>query len=196
MKNIVLAIVSTIIGVLTLMLVMTVYGRINRSMELQSNLSSVVEETVENMALNPKYSIQNTNEFLADLTENLVFLLDSKSDISIYIQQCDKEKGILSVKVELAYTHPNGNEGGVSCEKTVIINRLPETVKTAMYKVTFCVGADLYKEYMVEQGSMISAPAEPQCTEGTFYGWIDANGYLADFTQPVTQDVTFWADVR
>ena len=191
-----LTIISAILGVLTMMLVMTMYGRINRSMELKSNLSSAVEETMENMALNPKYSIQNTNEFLADLTESLSYLLDSQSGITIYIQQCDKEKGILSVKVELVYTHPNGNEGTVSCEKTVIVNKLPAATAPDTCKVVFCVGANLYKEYMVEAGSVISAPAEPQSTEGTFYGWVDENGYLADFTQPVTQDSFFYADVR
>lgn len=196
MKNIILAVVSTIIGVLTMMLVMTVYGRINRSMELQSNLSSVVEETVENMALNPKYNIQNTNEFLADLTESLSVLLDSQSDINIHILQCDKEKGILSINIELGYTHPNGREGLVSCEKTVIVNQLPKVAVPEIYKVTFCLGADLYKEYLVEEGSCISAPADPSVEEKTFYGWIDGNGYLADFTQQVTEDIVFFADVR
>ena len=179
-----------------MMLVMTVYGRTNRSMELQGNLSSAVEETIENMALNPKYNIHNTNEFLADFTESLSVLLDSQSDINIHILQCDKEKGILSVNIELGYTHPNGNEGRVSCEKTVIVNQLPKAAETDTYKVTFCLGADLYKEYLVEQGSSISAPADPSVEEMTFYGWIDGNGYLADFTQPVTENIVFYADVR
>ena len=196
MRNIILASVSTIIGVLTMMLVMTVYGRINRSMELQSNLSSAVEETVENMALNPKYNIQNTNEFLADLIESLSALLDSQSDINIHILQCDKEKGILSVNIELEYTHPNGKEGLVSCEKTVIVNQKPKVAEPDVYKVTFCLGADLYKEYFMEQGSMISAPANPAVEEMTFYGWTDEDGYMADFTQPVTEDATYYADIR
>lgn len=196
MKNIVLVIVNAILGVLTLMIVMTLYGRMNRSMELQSNLSSAVEETVDNMALSKKYSIQNTNEFLADLVSELSVLLDCESNITIHILQCDKERGILSVEVLLTYVHPNGKEGTVSCEKTVIVNSQPADAEPDKYKVAFWVGADLYKEYLVEAESVISTPAEPQSTEGSFYGWIDENGYPADFTQPITQNTVYYADMR
>ena len=90
MRNTVLVITTTILGVIALMIVMTINGRMNRSMELKSNLSSVVEETIENLILNRQYSIHNTNEFLADLTENLVLTVDAVSDVRIDILECDK----------------------------------------------------------------------------------------------------------
>ena len=44
MKNVIVMMISAILGVLTLMVVMTMNGRTNRSMELQSSLPSVVED--------------------------------------------------------------------------------------------------------------------------------------------------------
>ncbi|MBQ8278250.1 MAG: S8 family serine peptidase [Roseburia sp.] len=128
MKKIVLMITGIILGGLTLMIVMTAYGRMNYSMELKSNLPSAVEETVENMMLSNKYSINDTDEFLADFVQTLVISLDAKSDITVDILQCDREKGILTVKVTASFLHPNGKSGTVECERTVIFNRL-ETEK-------------------------------------------------------------------
>lgn len=196
MKNVVLMMISMMLGMLTLMLAMTMYGRITRSMELKSNLASVTEETLENMALNPKYSIQNTNELLADFVEALILVVDARSDITVKILQCDKEKGILSVKVELTYLHPNGKSGMVSCEKTVILNQTCQTSEADMCKVLFYVEDEVYKEYQVTEGSVVNAPAEPQNEDNCFYGWVDVNGYLADFTQPVEHNLVFYADMR
>jgi len=124
MKNIILMISGTIIGVLTLIIVMSIDGRMNRSMELESSLSSVLEETVENVFLKKKYEINDSNEFLADLVSELSVLLDANSDITVSVLQCDKEKGILVVKVTATFMHPNGEKGAVSCERSVIFNKL------------------------------------------------------------------------
>lgn len=196
MKNIALVMVNAVLGILTLLIVMTMYGRINRSMELSSNLASAAEETIETMALTKKYSIHNTNEFLADLVSELSVLLDSESDITVHILQCDKERGILSLRVVLSYLHPNGKEGTVSCEKTVLVNKTPKPEKVPVYRILFKTGADLYKEYTVEEGSVICAPAAPQETGYEFWGWVDENGNPADFTQPVGKEQTYHADMR
>ena len=124
MRSMAMNIVNILLACITLLIVMSVYGRINHSMELKSNLSSIVEETVEHMTVNPKYNIGNTNEFLADFVEMLSVALDTESDITVEIFQCDKEKGILSVNVIASYQHPNGKTGSVACERTVILNKL------------------------------------------------------------------------
>lgn len=196
MKNIALGIVNTILGVLTLMIVMSVYGRMNRSMELASSFPSALEETVEHLMINRKYNIHNTNEFLADLVQTLSVSLETESDLTVEILQCDKEKGILSVRAEASYLHPNGKPGTVTCERTVILNRIPEEVPEN-YRAVFYVGEELYKEYTIQEENTINAPVSPQTAEEmVFYGWIDANGNAVDFTQPVTQDIICHADIR
>ena len=194
MKNIALGIINIILGTLTLMIVMSVYGRMNRSMELQSSLSSIVEETVENMTVNPKYTIHNTNEWLADFVQNLSVRLDTQSDLTVEIMQCNKEKGILSVKVTETYLHPNGKQGTVECERNVILNKLQEDAVES-YTVSFYIGTELYKEYLVWEENKINAPVSPQNVTGIFQGWVDEYGNTVDFSQPVTKNIICYADI-
>lgn len=195
MKSIILAIVSTILGVLMLMIVMTVSGRENRSTEIKSNLPSIVEETVNNMEVSQKYSIDNTNEFLADLVSSLSASLDSDSGISVSILKTDQEKGILSVRVTESFTHPNGKPGTVTCDRIVILNKMPVELPE-QHNVIFFVGSDDYKSYYINDGECMEAPEEPVLEGKTFYGWKDVEGYLADFSQPVTEDMIYYADIR
>ena len=194
MKNIALGMINIILGTLTLMIVMSVYGRMNRSMELHSSLSSVVEETVENMTINPKYTIHNTNEWIADFVQNLSVRLDTQSDITVEIMQCNKEKGILSVRVTEMYLHPNGKQGKAVCERNVILNKLQEDVVKS-YTISFYIGTELYKEYLIWEENKINAPVSPPNVTGTFYGWVDKDGNMVDFSQPVTENIICYADI-
>ena len=103
MKNIVLTLISMMLGILTIMIGMTLYGRMNRSMELKSNLSSAVEETVECLMTSKLYGIENREEFVAEFVEKLIYALDGKMDIQVDIMQYDMEKGLLAVKVSAIY---------------------------------------------------------------------------------------------
>lgn len=195
MKSIILTIVSTILGVLTLMIVMTVSGRENRSTEIKSSLPSVVEETVSNMEASQKYSINDTNEFLADLVSSLSVRLDSNSGIAVNILKCDKDSGILSVRVTESFTHPNGKPGTVTCDRNVVLNKMPDK-DGERHSVIFFIGSDDYKTYYVDDGEYVAAPEDPVMEGKIFYGWKDMGGYLADFSQPVTENMVYYADIR
>ena len=123
MKNIVTIISCALIGVITLAIVMSVSGRMNRSMEVKSNLSSAVEETVENLAVK-KYAVSDMEEYLADFSESLMDFIDTDSEITVQVAAADMEKGILAVKVTETFMHPNGRTGEVFCERVVIFNKL------------------------------------------------------------------------
>ena len=49
------------------------------------------------------------------------------------------------------------------------------------------------KKYMVYSGKNVTAPKNPSEEDKTFAGWKDGNDYLADFSVPVEQDVTYYA---
>lgn len=195
MRNAVLITTTAILSILTLMIVMTINGRMNRSMEVTSNFPSIVEETLENMVLNPKYNIENTNEFVADLVETLSMTVDADSDVEVDILQCDKERGILSVRATLNFTHPNGKTGTVSTEKLAIFNQLLED-EVEQYRVIFYVGSDVYKEYVVTEGTIIAAPVSPVLSEGVFYRWVDGSAVPVDFSLPVLQNQTYYAIIE
>lgn len=198
MKNIATMAVSIMLGGIMLMIVMALQGRANRSMEINSNLSSVVEETVENMIGNSKYTISNYDEFIADLTSELSKKIDTNSSIMIKVLNVDMEKGFLSVRVVEEYSHPNGNKGTVQCERTVIFNKVYEAEQET-YTVEFFLkkedvdGGRPYKVYEVCSGEVVAVPAEPKSSAAVFSGWLDPNDYAADFSAPVTGDLIYYA---
>lgn len=198
MKHLQLIIGTVLVMGLTIIIIVTMAGRRGRQVEIDSNLPSVVEETVENMMLDKKYDINNYNEFIADLVSNLSVNLDTDSNIIVKVLNADKEKGLLSVKVIEEYTHPNGNRGTVECERTVILNKVNEanqetyTVKFFLKKDDI-VGGRPYKVCKVCGGDNVSMPVQPTSTDGTFSGWLDPNDYAADFSLPVTGDLTYYA---
>ena len=124
MKNAVLMFTGGILLMLTLLIITAIYERMNYSMELQSNLSSVMEEQMNEMMLNEEYSITNTQAFLEDFIGNLVIALDGKYDLTVDVLQVDMEKGILSVKVTADFFYLNGKPGTAVCERTVIFEQM------------------------------------------------------------------------
>lgn len=183
---------------LTLIIIVTMAGRRGRQVEIDSNLPSVVEDTVENLMLEKKYDINNYNELIADLVSNLSIDLDTDSDIMVEVLKADKEKGLLCIKVIEEYKHPNGNTGTVECERTVFLNKVDEpdpetyTVKFFLKKDDIVSGRP-YKVCEVCKGDAASVPVEPTSTDGTFAGWLDPNDYAADFSMPVTGDLIYYA---
>ena len=106
MKLIIRAIVTTCIAGVIFLTIMAVSGRMNRSMELKSNLPSTVEETAENL-LTKKYNVTDKNQLEADFLETLAYAIDSDSDIQL---------------------NPNGKPGTVSYDRTAVVNKLQEEV--------------------------------------------------------------------
>lgn len=192
MRNTIVIMTSVLLGMLTLLILSTMHGRLDRRMELESNLSSIVEEIVEDMVLNSYYIGQSTDVVKEDMHQMLSKAIDASSDIVIDIHECDMKKGILSVCVTLSYMHPNESMGTIVCEKCVILNQLVQEVEEKC-RVSFYVGADLYKEYVVEKETVIDTPFSPSIENGVFYGWVDETGKKIDFSRPITQDIICFA---
>lgn len=198
MKTGIRVIVLTMMAAILLLIVMAVMGRTNRSMEIRSNLSSAVEETVENLAVK-KYDIANPQEYAADFTGALSDSLDTDADIIVTVNSADKEKGILNLTVKEEFLHPNGRPGSVSCERAVILNCIPEEVPQT-FSVRFYVATEdvgiagrCYRKYVVLAGETVPAPTEPVWSGKTFAGWCDADGNPVDLTAPAEGDMIYYA---
>lgn len=94
----------------------------------------------------------------------------------------------MGIKVTETFYHPNGRQGSVTCERTVILDP-NEHVTDPEYKVRFYVHGHLYKACMVLAGETVDEPVKPDGISG----WQDADGYLADFSQPVMQNLAYYA---
>lgn len=193
MKQIAVLFSVFFLGVITIVSVMASGGRSNREMELADNLPAAVEETVSDLMEEKNYDITSENEMIADMVEDLSRKLDSNSDITVNIENIDVAKGLMSIKVVASYQHPNGKEGSVSCERTVVFNKLQDD-PAELCQIRFLVDdARTYKTCNVWPGDTVSAPSEPTVSGKTFDCWVDVEGNPVDFTQPVTQSQIYYA---
>lgn len=187
------------IGVMTVVICMTMNGREVRHKELQNNLHNVVEQTmsIAKMRDNDIYDISTNNELMADTVQNMAMSVVTDSDFQYDFYGVDAEKGLLSVNVTENYKHPNNRDGKVENERTVIYNKQDDTED--MYTVKFYltpVDTDCYMLFNVHSGDSISAPVNPTLKGKEFVVWQDENGYLADFTQPIMSDISYYASWR
>ncbi len=195
MKNMITMMIGIVMGVITILIILTVTGRMNYATELESQLPSVVEGALCNAKIKQAYHVADNKEFTADVTEQLAKELDAKTGIIMRIMGADKEKGLFSVEIDREFTHPDGKSGTVKCNRTVLLDQLENAV-VQKYYVQFYKDADTgicYKRYCVMEGDTITAPAVPVEKDREFAGWQDENGYEADFLQPVEQNRNYYA---
>lgn len=194
MKLIIRAIVTTCIAGVIFLTIMAVSGRMNRSMELKSNLPSTAEETVENL-LAKKYDVADKNQLEADFLETLAYAIDSDSNIRLKVNAADKEKQLLSISVTEEFKHPNGKPGTVSYDRTAVVNKLQEEV-LEIYQVSYYLtntDTECYKCYTVHADDMVPVPKDPVAEGKTFTGWADAEGNALDQNMTMTQDAAYYA---
>lgn len=194
MKLIIRAVVTTCIAGVIFLTIMAVSGRMNRSMELKSNLPSAAEETAENL-LAKKYDVADKNQLEADFLETLAYAIDSDSNIRLKVNAADKEKQLLSVSVTEEFKHPNGKPGTVSYDRTAVVNKLQEEVLET-YQVSYYLmntDTECYKCYTVHADDMIPVPKDPVAEGKTFTGWADAEGNALDQNMTMTQDAAYYA---
>ena len=194
MKLIIRAIVTTCIAGVIFLTIMAVSGRMNRSMELKSNLPSAAEETAENL-LTKKYDIADKNQLEADFLETLAYAIESDSNIRLKVNAADKEKQLLSVSVTEEFKHPNGKPGTVSYDRTAVVNKLQEEALET-YQVSYYLtntDTECYKCYTVHADDMVPVPKDPVVEGKTFTGWADAEGNALDQNMTMTQDAAYYA---
>lgn len=194
MKLIIRAIVTTCIAGVIFLTIMAVSGRMNRSMELKSNLPSTVEETAENL-LTKKYNVTDKNQLEADFLETLAYAIDSDSDIQLKVNAADTDKQLLSVSVTEEFKHPNGKPGTVSYDRAAVVNKLQEEALET-YQVSYYLtntDTECYKCYTVHADDMVPVPKDPVVEGKTFTGWADAEGNALDQNMTMTQDASYYA---
>lgn len=198
MKNGVMLLLSGAIGTLILAVVMTICGNMNHSVELQENLSTAMEGSV--MEMSGGDADWSEMEMLTECIESMVFAVDSDMALMVEVRQADARKGILSMCTTGKYKHPNGMDGETKWERTVIYEKGEEAEKMEVCKVSFYGSKEdlmseeaCYKSYSVMEGECIMAPVEPRKAGLVFAGWKDSNDYMADFSQPVCQNLCYYA---
>ena len=194
MRNTVSIITAVLIGAFALLGVMVIAGRNGRNTELSAMLPSAVEEAVGTALVKKQYNIADEAELAADVSESVAQAVDSDGNITIEVTGSDLKKGVLSVRVTADFKHPDGKDGSVSHERTVVLER-SGTPEQALCEVSFYTerGGECHREVVIKQGELLTEPLPPVMEGRTFAYWEDEGGSPADFTQPVTADAVYYA---
>ena len=172
MKQAAYGIVVGVIIILTIGIILTINGKKTRRDDMENALSLSVKNAVETTMNQKTYYIENNQEFIADFTQNLLVQISNDADIEVKVSKADYENGLLSVRVEEKFLHPNGNEGKNICETTVVFEKVP--TKAELVTITYMLDTDiLYKEYQLAKGDTIIVPKPPQKDGKTFRGWME-----------------------
>lgn len=183
MKNAVIGFFMIVILIISGVSIQTAENRKIRKNELDSTLSTAMEQSMKVLTVNPVYHIEKengTDEFIADFIQGFLMKTTSNSDFTVDILDVDVEKGILDVKVKERYKQIIGY-GEVASQKTIILEEEMEP-EEEFYKISFLSwGKDGQREsYTIKQvnvlnGDSLSASILPQAEiekEGyVFSGW-------------------------
>ena len=198
MKNGVMLLVSGAIGILVFAMVMTICGHMDRSTELQENLSTAAEGALQGAVHGN--AIKNDHALLAECIGRMAVALDADTDMVIDVFGIDSKKGILALRMSGAYIHPNGMKGSTEWQRVVIREEGAEKEAMKVCEVSFYMSKEAmsgekecYKKYYVPKGGRVTMPVEPQKDGMVFAGWRDVNDYIADFSQPVDQRISYYA---
>ena len=198
MKNGVMLLVSGAIGILVFAMVMTICGHMERSTELQENLSTAAEGALQGAVHGN--AIKNDHALLAECIGRMAVALDADTDMVIDVFGIDSKKGILALRMSGTYIHPNGMKGSTEWERVVIREEGAEKEAMKVCEVSFYMSKEAmsgekecYKKYYVPKGGKVTMPVEPQKAGMVFAGWRDVNDYIADFSQSVDQRISYYA---
>lgn len=184
MRKVMFGLSLSVIVVITILIVISMDSRSIRTQEIENGLSQAMESSVNSLLLKDSYSITDRDKFIADLLQSLLLQIDSDSDITVNILNCDIDKGIITVEATENYYYPNGNIGTVSSIKTVILEQ-PHTVaaqvEAEMYTIVFLLqdnegNIEIYKEYRLEKNTNIIIPPNPTMEGKTFKHWKTSSG--------------------
>ena len=97
------------------------------------------------------------------------------------------------------FRYPNGKEGKRKSSRFAILEKRDakkenHTVKFYLDREDEKENEGCYKSYVVSEGEKISEPKAPQVDGKEFAGWVDANDYVADFSQMICEDIVYYGE--
>lgn len=125
MKNMLIAFIAILCGIVIILIGFTMYGRSVRQVELDNALKSSMEESLTNL-MYEETGIKDEKEWKKAFLESLTIQINSESNLTVTFLETDMEKGILSVEAILTWKHPIGTIGTVSSTMTAILEEYDE----------------------------------------------------------------------
>ena len=169
MKKIVTSLAVIVAFVFSILIVYTMSGREYRENEITQSTIAAMESAMKILSDANKYKPVSNEEFEAAYISAFLESVDSKNEkYSMNIVTADYQTGLLRAEVVVDYKHPNGNEGSVSVDRTMILENSQKTLPEKM-RISFSIGDNIYREYYLEIGENLNAPKIPNGVTGTIW---------------------------
>ena len=154
MKNILIGFFCLMFLILCGLGVSMLSGKQIRQNELDSTLSSAMEDALVMLKDSDLYETEDTKQLIADAIQNSLVQTDSKSDYSITIYTADKARGVLDVEVTEHYKQPF-KAGKVTIRKTALLEEYDFDDEEMEYVVTFSESEKVIGQFTINQDSKI-----------------------------------------
>lgn len=204
MKKIILCLSFFSIVVAVLSIIFSIDSKSLRQQEVKESLRSSLSSTANAVLKNKNYTVANKDEFIADFLQGMLVQIESDSELTLNILDCDEQKGIISVEAIEKFKYPNGKTGTVSAVNTVILER-KETSQAVNDQQTFIITyfmpgeneMQIYKKFELQKDEKLIIPGDPKEEGKTFKGWLIGSDLLTDEDLNIiniTSDLNLFAD--
>lgn len=191
MKNVVTGIMMSIMMALFIIIILTTDDRTIRINEVNTALADALDESLNVLDIN-KYSITDTDELIADVTQGLLVQIESDAEVTVNVMDADKDKGIVTVEAVENFRKASGSAGQTAATRTIILEKqqVQDTYDedNRQYNITYLnTDGTEYITYSIKKNEQLIIPITPDNT------YWEYNGNPLDTAVDVVSDMIIQA---
>ena len=126
-------VVISVIGVVSVLIVVMTHTAVSEQSiheeELQTALSTAMNQTMEEVFEQNSYGIENHNEMIAAFLQAMICKVNPEISLTVRVYTCDKENGILDVEASGEYNIPETGKRKVSVRRKMKYTKSTEEGK-------------------------------------------------------------------
>lgn len=174
MKNVVTGIMMSIMMALFIIIILTTDDRTIRINEVNTALADALDESLNVLDIN-KYSITDTDELIADVTQGLLVQIESDAELTVNVMDADKDKGIVTVEAVENFIKPTGAAGQTAVTRTILLEKqqVQDTYDedNRQFNITYLnTDGTEYMTYSIKKNEQLIIPAAPDNTHWEYSG--------------------------
>ena len=174
MKNVVTGIMMSIMMALFIIIILTTDDRTIRINEVNTALADALDESLNVLDIN-KYSITDTDELIADVTQGLLMQIESDATVMVNVMDADKDKGIVTIEAVENFTKPTGAYGQTAATRTILLEKqqVQDTYDedNRQYNITYLnTDGTEYITYSIKKNEQLIIPITPDNTYWEYNG--------------------------
>lgn len=168
MKNVVTGIMMSIMMALFIIIILTTDDRTIRINEVNTALADALDESLNVLDIN-KYSITDTDELIADVTQGLLAQIESDAEVTVNVMDADKDKGIVTIEAVENFRKASGAAGQTAATRTILLEKqqVQDTYDedNRQYNITYLnTDGTEYITYSIKKNEQLIIPITPDNT--------------------------------